>query len=196
MIYSGYVKKLNSKSGKSAKGKAWTKYSAIILQENGAESPWISFGFDAPPFSEGDYAEVTANEGQYGFEATAAKKLTAPQKAAPVPTASNPLANAAKSSYVDRNDSIVYQSSRKDALQLVALLLEHKALPISESAAKAGVAKRFEEIKAFVDKLTVEYYFDVGSLRVIQEVVDAGATAQDSDGAGHPAPTAAETDDA
>lgn len=196
MQFIGYVKKISVKSGKSPKGKAWTKYSGIILEENGAESGWLSFGFDAPPFTEGDYAEVTANEGQYGLEVTAAKKLTAPQKAPQVPAQSSAPANAAKSAHVDRNDSIVYQSSRKDALTLVALLLEHDALPMTGAATKAAVAKRYEEIKAFVDKLTVEFFHDVGSLRVIQQVVDSGAAAQSSDGDGHSAPKAAESDDA
>lgn len=176
MKFTGYVKIISDKSGKSAKGKAWTSYSGIILQENGAETGWLSFGFDKPPFKQGDYAEVEASEGKYGLEVTAAKKLDAPAKPAAQPVSSGATAYAPKGNYVDRNDSIVYQSSRKDALQLVGLLLEHDGLPMTGAATKAAVAKRFDEITAFVDKITVEFYHDVQSLRLLSSVVDAGST--------------------
>lgn len=173
----GFVKKLNGKDGKSKKnGKAFTAWSMIMENQDGSESGWIGLGFEKPSFSEGQWANYSANPGKFGLELISFDKAEAPAAAVPVATGSGQTAPARSSGYVDRNDSIVYQSSRKDALALVGLLLEHNGLPMSSSAAKAGVASRYEEITAFVDKLTVEYFHDVQTLRVLSEVVDAGAT--------------------
>lgn len=175
----GYVKKVNTKEGTGKRGK-WVLYSGIIEQDDGTESGWISFGFDKPPFSEGSYIQLEVEKTERGLNYVSGtyKALDPPSKpAAPVAGASTVSggSGAAKTGYVDRNDSIVYQSSRKDAIALIGLLLEHDALPMSASTAKAGQAKRFEEISAYVDKITVQYFNDVGSLRLLSTVVDAGA---------------------
>lgn len=189
----GYVKRISTKTGTGKRG-VWTLYSGIIEKDDGTESGWISFGFEKPPFAEGSYISLETETTDRGLNLVqgSAKVLTPPAKpAAAPPTAAGSSGATSKGAgnYVDRNDSIVYQSSRKDSLALVALLLEHDALPISASTAKAGQAKRFEEIKAYVDKLTVEFFNDVQTGRIFQSVVDAGAAA-DSDsgasvGAGH-----------
>jgi hypothetical protein len=173
----GFVKKLNGKDGKSKKPpyKSFTAWSMIMENQDGSESGWISLGFERPSFQEGQWANYETNAGKFGLELVKFDKTAAP--ATPVAAASQPTP-ARTGGYVDRNDSIVYQSSRKDALALVGLLLEHNGLPMSSSAAKAGIASRYEEITAFVDKLTVELYNDVQSLRVLREVVDAGAEAE------------------
>jgi hypothetical protein len=177
----GYVKKVNTKDGKGKRG-PWTLYSCIIEQDDGTESGWISCGFDKPPFAEGSYISLeTSKDGNYTNLVPGSVKQLDPPKRAPAPTAQgmatggSPAPAERKDTYVNTQDSIVYQSSRKDALALVALLLENDALPMSASAAKAGIAKRFEEITAFVDKLTVQYVRDVQTGRVLQSVVDAGA---------------------
>src|SRR5579859_2462418 len=170
----GYVKKVNTKDGKGKRG-PWTLYSCIIEQDDGTESGWISCGFEKPPFAEGSYISLeTSKDGNYtNYVEGSAKVLSPPVKATPAASSAAPAER--KGAYVDRNDSIVYQSSRKDALSLVALLLEHDGLPLSTATAKSGIAKRYEEIKAFVDNVTIEYYFDVQTGRTIQQVVDAGA---------------------
>lgn len=173
----GYVKKVNTKEGTGKRGK-WVLYSGIIEQDDGAESGWVSFGFEKPPFSEGSYISIEVEKTERGLNYVSGtyKALDPPSRPA---AASNKESDAAtpatKSGYVDRQESIVYQSSRKDALTLVGLLLEHDALPISASTAKAGQAKRFEELSAYVDKITVQYFHDTISLRKLSEVVDAGA---------------------
>lgn len=175
----GYVKKVNTKDGKGKRG-PWTLYSGILELNDGTESGWISFGFDKPPFSEGSYISIDVEKTDRGLQYVAGtgKVLDPPAKpVASLPAKSSEAATGGKSTYVDRNDSIVYQSSRKDALALVALLLEHDALPISASTAKVGQSKRFDEITAFVDKLTVQYVGDVQTGRVLQQVVDAGSEA-------------------
>lgn len=174
----GFVKRLNSKEGKSKKnGKAFTAWSMIMENADGAESGWISLGFERPSFGEGTWANYESNPGKFGLELVKFEVAEAPAKPAPqVGSTGAPT----KGAYVDRNDSIVYQSSRKDALALTGLLLEHNGLPMSAAATKAGQAARYEEITAFVDKLTVEFFHDVQSGRVLREVVDAGAGREDA----------------
>lgn len=175
----GFVKKLNSKDGKSKKPpyRGYTVWSMIMENQDGSESGWISLGFERPSFDEGQWANYSTELKGKGLDLVTFDRAEAPAIPGSVsPPAGSTAAPAPARGYVDRQDSIVYQSSRKDALALVALLLEHNALPMSTSAAKAGVATRYDEITAFVDKLTVEYTNDVQSLRVLSEVVDAGAS--------------------
>lgn len=187
----GYCKKLNEKNGQSKRGK-WTLYSAIFEKSDGTETPWVSFGFDKPPIEEGGYYKVGVEEkdGRLTYVAGSGSKVDAPVAAKSTPSAPS----KSEGTGTNRDDAIQYQSSRKDALQLVSLLLEHDALPLSASSTKAGTAKRFDEIKAMVDKLTVELFHDIHSGRVLLKVVDAGAE-QESTGDAAPSGTADESDD-
>ena len=54
------------------------------------------------------------------------------------------------------------------------LLLQHDALPVSGAKGKAGESKRFEQVQDFVNKLTVQFYHDVETLRLLDSVADAG----------------------
>lgn len=175
----GTVKKLNSKTGTSKRGK-WELFSMIMENEDGSESGWISLGFDKPSFGEGQYAEYTTEATPKGLNLTSFTKKEKPQAASP----SYQAPAQSQSNHVSVQDSIVYQSSRKDAIALIALLLEHDGLPMSASAAKAGQAKRFEEITAMVDKITVQYVRDVQTGRILEQVVDAGAADEHSQEAG------------
>lgn len=179
----GFISKTNVKDGKGKRG-TWYLYSFLMELDDGTESKWISAGFDKPPFAEGSYGSVETTTGEYGLVYTkdSWKSLPVPAAQPKAAPASSPAPTPRAGSHVDRNDSIVYQSSRKDAIALVSLLLEHDALPMSANAAKAGIAKRFEEITAYVDKITVQYYHDVQTGRTIQSVVDAGAVPPSSAG--------------
>lgn len=184
MNIQGFIKRAATKDGKGKRG-PWTRYSFIMELDNGSESGWIGAGFDKPPFAETSYGSIEVNEGEYGKEYVkdSWKSLSPPTRApqnTPAPSVAAPSGSGtstpSKGAYVDRNDSIVYQSSRKDAIQVIALLLENDALPLAAAGAKANTAKRFAEIQAYVNKLTVEFYGDVQTGRVLQQVVDSGAT--------------------
>lgn len=70
-----------------------------------------------------------------------------------------PAASSGVSSFDSRNASIVYQSSRKDALAMVEMLLENGAVKLPAQQSKiAGV------IEALVDRFTALYYDDVEAL--------------------------------
>lgn len=180
MIHVGYVKKTAQKEGTGKRGK-WVLRSFIIEHDDGTESGWLSGGFDALPFAEGSYVSVETVQTDRGqnYVPGSLKILSPPSKplterAAPPASAPSQGAPAKTGSYVDRNDSIVYQSSRKDALAMIGLLLEHDALPLAAAGAKANTAKRFDEIKAYVDKFTIEFFNDVQTGRLLISVVDAG----------------------
>lgn len=64
-----------------------------------------------------------------------------------------------------RDISIQYQSSRKDAIQLLPFMFEQGAVKFD---AKTKQADKYDAICAMVDELTVRNYL------VLQEVIDAG----------------------
>lgn len=75
------------------------------------------------------------------------------------PAQATAAANAPAQSLGSRDESIRYQSSRKDALEMVTLLLANGAVKLPENAAKrAGV------IEALVDRFTASYFEDIGDL--------------------------------
>lgn len=165
----GDVQKIATKTGNGARG-PWTLYN-VLLSNNGQDN-WVSFGFDAPSFKEGDRIKTTGfmKDGKY---LTYTKGAPVAVKEANKPA--NGAGNQSSGGYGDRQASIIYQSSRKDALQLVEILLANDALPVSGAKTKSGQADRFEEIKQYVDKMTVQFYNDVDSLRLLESVEDAGS---------------------
>ncbi len=76
----------------------------------------------------------------------------------------------------DRNNSIVYQSSRKDALELVSILLQTGALDLKKvQSKKAGI------IEAAVDRYTALFFDDVSTLgAVTREAEGAESTESES----------------
>lgn len=181
--FTGFIAKIGIKTGTSKRG-AWKLYSIKI----DGQDEWISAGFDAPPCKEGDYVSIEAEQNDKGYwDAKSIKQVkNAPAKEAAA--VSGPA--LAKTS---TQTSIHYQSARKDAIALIELLLTHKALPMSASATAAGTAKRYEEITALIDKLTVRYFNDAETHRILEDVTDEGSSkAEEAD----PTPGSDEVDDA
>lgn len=67
---------------------------------------------------------------------------------------------------------ITLTASRTAALEAVGLLLQYDALPMTKSKGKAHDATRFDEVTAMIDKLTVQYFFDNATGRLLTEVED------------------------
>lgn len=182
MKFEGFVKKITTKTGSGKRG-PWTAYSTKLEKADGTEfDQWIGLGFDAPPFKEGDYVQLETSEEngrQQLVKGTVKVKKNPParggatngSKGANSSDASPP---ASGPSNAERQASITYQSSRKDAIELVKLLLANEGLPLAAAKGKAGDAKRQAEIEAAVEKYTVEFYNDVNTLRVLERVADAG----------------------
>jgi hypothetical protein len=69
-----------------------------------------------------------------------------------------------------------YASARGDAIAAIKVLLENDGLAITGAKTKAGQAKRFSEIVAAIDKLTVKFFFDNASGRQLELVADTLVT--------------------
>lgn len=181
--FQGYVVKALRKDGTTKQhGKAWFKFNIKVTQDDGQESPWISFPFNkACPFAEGQYVsfDTTLDEkGYHNLVEGSGAFPTPPAKAAVAAAVPNsPAKGSTSSGYQDRNPQIVYQSSRKDALEFVQIALANDALPLLGTKGKAAEAKRFEEVLDYVNKLTVQFYNDVTTLRLLESIPDAGTVA-------------------
>jgi len=169
----GYVQNISSKQGVSKQGKPYTVFNVVVTGKDGQDTR-VGWGFDAPAFQEGVWIKTQAEQNGNYLNYKGAPVQTA---AGPAPAATQnaaPAAGNTASSGVDRNASIVYQSSRKDAIALVAVLQESDALPISAAKSKAAEATRYQQILDIVNKLTVQFVKDVETLRLLESVADAG----------------------
>ena len=62
---------------------------------------------------------------------------------------------------------------------MVGKLLDHKALKVSEAQGAAGVAKRYEQVIASVDKLATKYFYDLATGRQLETHEDEGTITVD-----------------
>lgn len=173
--FKGFVQKVAVKHGKGKRApyKPYTLYSIKLADENGVElEQWFGAGFEAPQVKEGDYVALTAEQNASGYWDV---KGIAPLKNAPAKAKAASQSGTASGSNISTQSSIHYQSARNAAIEIIKLLVETKSLPVSSSASKAGEVKRYEEIMALVDKLTVRYYVDTETQRVLESVADEGA---------------------
>lgn len=176
----GFIARIFTKEGNSGKGK-WVADSFKIKDAEGEEDPYFyQMGFrdkgklDTPPnFSEGDYIRFSYEDkdatARTYVKGSGVKVADAP-KPAPVAQQSNTVSGSKSST----QQNIHYQNSRTAAIELVDVLLSNDALATSTAKTKAGVAKRFDEICAAVDKLTVKFFNDLESFRLLDTVADTG----------------------
>lgn len=167
-----------------------TAYSAKVIKPDGEEyDEWVGFGFKKPICEKGDSVkisaikekgfwkavdvEVTEQAGQEAGEPEQAEPVSGPSGSKDKGASSVPVASSSVSKKTTVDQRIGYQNSRTAALQLAGLLLTNKAVPLVATAGKAGDAKRFEEVTALVDKLTVKLFHDLETFRLINDVEDA-----------------------
>lgn|SRR5690606_15170114 len=141
----------------STNGKAWN---AMV------GDTWYGFGFNKPEFQEGQVIE-------FEFEQRGKFKNIRPDTVRILGSTSGSSSPAAsgspKNSYDDRNISIAYQSSRKDALQLVQILVESQAVPLPTKKAEQADA-----ILALVEHYTAHFF-----LKLEDVVKDGGVSVED-----------------
>lgn len=202
MIFEGFINKLNVKEGRNKRG-PWTSWSAKIENPEGVEyDQWVSLGFKNPNVKEGDYIQLQAQE-ENGRMSLIEGSLKGPKKNPPARGGQKSKASSPKSgpknssastsdsssqdsapatgvSNAEKDARISFQSARNAAIELVGLLLLNKALPVTAADTKAGQAKRFDEITAAVEKLTVEFFIDSNTQRLLERVADAGEVKADS----------------
>ncbi len=115
-----------------------------------------------PPLEKGDTVELKYETGQYGHDVKSYEK-----KAVPKPP-SNGSAGSGGSFNDNRQQAIHYQSSRKDALALAAMLVD---LGILKPTGAKG--KQAASLEQYVDKLTVRYFNDLeDGFRILKFVDD------------------------
>jgi hypothetical protein len=177
--FKGFIQKIGVKTGKGKRPpyKPYTLYSLKLADENGVElEQWFGAGFDKPDVKEGDYILLTAEQNDGGYWDVKGIK---PLKNAPAKASAAPASNVSSGSSISTQASIHYQSSRNAAIEVIKLLVETKSLPVSSAQTKAGEAKRYEEIMALIDKLTVRFYVDTETQRILESVTDEGAEAEE-----------------
>lgn len=117
-------------------------------------------GEDAMGLAEGVAAHITFDtkekNGQKTYHITAVDVQQKQQRAAP----GAPANSGGGGGGVDRNASIVYQSSRKDALQFLALLIGQDIVKLP---AKTKVQEREVAVNGLLDKYTAQFVADVES---------------------------------
>lgn len=185
----GYVVKIFTKTGNSARGK-WVADSFKIQDDSGNEDPFFyRLGFrdkgnlDQPPsIQEGQYIKFswTDNDDKSRDFVKGSGKIVSGKEAAPA-APQRTGGGTAPSSNTQQN--IHYQNSRGHAVELVGLLLENDALPKTGAKTAAGVAKRYDEIVEAVDKLTVKFFNDLETFRLFDTVADSGVVDTSADGA-------------
>lgn len=174
--FKGFVGKINTKTGTGRRG-PWTLYSTKLQDERGEDSSdWLSFGFDKPNVSEGDYVKVTVEQDANGRDkVTEVKKLKNPPARAAARYSGTTSSDSA-SGGTTKQSSIHYQNSRTAAIEVVKLLVEQDALgDLPKTGTKPAQAKRFAIITAAIDKLTIQYFNDLETMRLTETVADAGA---------------------
>ena len=173
--FRGFIQKIAVKTGKGKKPpyKPYTLYSIKLADEKGVEfEQWFGVGFAAPDAKEGDYVELDAEQNVAGYWDV---KGLRPLKNAPAKNVPTNSSAATSGSTISTQTSIHYQGARNASIEVIKLLVETKSLPVSAAQTKAGEAKRYEEIMALIDKLTVRFFVDAETHRILETVTDEGA---------------------
>lgn len=201
----GFVDKIKTREGSGARG-PWKSDSAAIQPSSGGSGKWVNFGFrqnpnDNFPLKEGDFIEVEA-EMVNGYLTAVKGTLKRPKNPPEKPKAQNSsrgnfqgnrgggysggqkfdgtgIQNRTNPEDAKR---MSYANARSTAVDVLKLLIENKAIPLSAASGKASEAKRYEEVMAALDKLTVRFHNDGLSLRLLESVADEGKTEKKAEG--------------
>lgn len=112
-----------------------------------------------PACREGDYVEFNSTQNGNFWDADANSIKAKAQPDTPPPTAAATKTKAWEPD-TSRQDSIVYQSSRKDALEFVKLLVQAGCVDMG----KAKKADQIELMESYVDRYTSRFIEDVTRL--------------------------------
>lgn len=127
----------------------------------------------------GNVVEFEATENDDGKSAKVVSPVTAGKQT------KSPQAQAASgggtTDWAAKDRSIQYQSSRKDAIEVVGLLLTSGALKLP-----ADKAKQVSVIEAVIDRYTAQFYVDIPELGAIkrtttEEVEEAAESVEDEE---------------
>jgi len=124
---------------------------------------WYNCGFDDPKVGQGDVVGFTYTEDTYGY---AVQKGTVVAMES-TPTTAGRTGKAIKVAN-DRQNSIIYQSSRKDAIQVIGIAIEAGAvtLPTTKS-------DKFDAILELINLITDQFAFAALSPEIVDPAVPA-----------------------
>lgn len=148
----GHLNKISVKQGVGRNG-PYTMYNIEV------DGTWYGHGFKQPEVPEGAYIEFdVVQKGQYKN----AENVRLSNAAASAP--SNPSAAPSGAAPVNKRDvSIQYQSSRKDAIAVLDVLLSHEAVKLP-----AKQADKFDAALALLDDVTNQFYLK------LEDVIEEG----------------------
>lgn len=192
----GFISRVGEQTGDGAKGE-WKKYSFQIMDENGTVSKeWYKGGFlkkatDPVPVAEGNKVKFSYTVNDYGNQVDKGSLQVKNDVVAPVKKeASKPSYAPRKTAEAKKSDMfgdiggynteddirrMALSNASTRAIELAALLLDNDALPVTTAkASKAVNAKRYEEVLAYVDKLTVKLFYDAATTRLLDNIEDEG----------------------
>lgn len=134
---------------KSKSGKAF-RTPRYAVQINDAE--WYNFGFNSPGCSEGDVISFESQKTQWGLDGD-------PSTVKVVDTGKRPSGTPTAKSYDpdQRQESIVFQSSLKTAIDVIDVALRNDALSLP--------AKKADRLDALTD-MTIKVAFDLAKIAV------------------------------
>lgn len=141
------------------------------------QGTYYGLGKSANGVSDGDNVEFIATQNEKGFwdiQKGSLKPIAAPV----VSDKPQPATGETKSSYTDtRQDSIVYQSSRKDAIEFVTLLVEQGMIDFG----KAKGADKQAIVETYLDKFTEHFVTEVQQNKpFLSQDTESEVSAQDS----------------
>ena len=183
----GFIEKIAVKDGQGSRG-PWALDNLLLVDRQGNEMGWYGLGFrenaSIPPKCQvGDYVSFSwTPNGQYKDIVKGSARIVgnAPERTAPAKPASAPA--GAKSAGTTQQN-IHYQNSRTAAIETLGVLLANNSIAMPATNNKAGKAKAYEACMAVIDKLTVRYFNDLESFRLLETVADEGEIDTSGDGA-------------
>jgi hypothetical protein len=149
----GQVAVVNGRDGKF--GKMWS------LKLEGDET-WYGTKSIRPDCTEGDVVEFSWAKNKRGYpdaDLSTLVKLEGAAAEVPLAAASGGGGEVAagRNAYDRKQAVIVYQSSRKDALELIKAAI---AAEIVDFPAKGTKAEKYQALRMFVDMATNDFYYD------------------------------------
>ncbi len=135
-------------------------------------------GKKKPAFSDGDYVtfEAEAKGDFFNADPSSFKKVQVATEAAPSAVAAAVSTSGKKwIPEVDRQDSITYQSARKDALQLTQILIEAGKMDFG----KMKGAEAIDMVEMYVDNYTQRFFKDTKNLKHVPEEKNTDATPEE-----------------
>lgn len=146
MIYTGSVREVRERGGRSAKG-PWTLYTIVLDTDNG--EVLIGAGFDRPNVNVGSVISIEANTNAKGYLDGNLNSIRLVRANSPTPAASNVAAPVIGND--QRQRSIVSQSAYKTAADVLGVAIAAGALKLP--AAKNAASNQLDVLLGAMDEI-------------------------------------------